>query len=135
MSAEQWAVARQAKREQARSHRETLRKTRPDDYLYRSVKISAKALGLDPAAVVELFEINGNVCEACGTGGTTQLRGRVQVDHCHMRGVFRGFLCGDCNRIAGAAGDSAERLEAIARYLRDRPLAELMEIDEESEGT
>jgi hypothetical protein len=121
MTPEQQRAYRMYKRQRAKAQLETLRKKQPMEVLSRSVRNSARLIGLDPAAVVELFERNGNACEACGAKGTAEPKGRVQVDHCHARGVFRGFLCGDCNRVAGQAGDDPARLEAIAQYLRERP--------------
>ena len=55
-------------------------------------------------------------CELCGRVGSTHL------DHCHLSGEFRGWLCGQCNRVLGLIGDSTNSsfnwmLKAIA-YLR-----------------
>jgi hypothetical protein len=95
--------------------------TDPFGMLCRAVRMSARKLGLDPALVVKRFIENGNVCEGCGTKGTLGHRGRVCIDHCHTTGAFRGFLCGSCNKAAGHVRDDPDRLEALARYLRERP--------------
>jgi hypothetical protein len=54
-------------------------------------------------------------CDICnrppGTHG-------LHVDHCHLTGVFRGWLCGECNLGLGKFKDSSDLLVAAARYLR-----------------
>lgn len=40
------------------------------------------------------------------------------VDHNHVTGAVRGFICTRCNTAIGMAGDSPDILEAIADYLR-----------------
>jgi hypothetical protein len=54
------------------------------------------------------------LCECCG-----KLPGKTAMclDHCHSTGVFRGWLCGRCNRSIGQLGDSIEGLMKAVRYL------------------
>lgn len=52
-----------------------------------------------------------NECEGCGAN-------KICVDHCHVTGKVRGFLCRNCNSILGFAKDKPELLEALAVYLR-----------------
>lgn len=40
-----------------------------------------------------------------------------KVDHCHLSGLFRGWLCGHCNTSIGKFGDSIEGLMNAVRYL------------------
>lgn len=51
------------------------------------------------------------VCEACGAAV------ELVFDHDHATGLFRGWLCGPCNRMLGNARDDAARLRAGADYL------------------
>jgi len=50
-------------------------------------------------------------CEVCG--GTQS----ISFDHCHQRGIFRGWLCGSCNKILGFANDNPDRLRKLIAYL------------------
>lgn len=42
---------------------------------------------------------------------------RLQIDHDHQTGKFRGLLCCRCNRAIGQAQESPDRLMALAQYL------------------
>ena len=44
----------------------------------------------------------------------------LHVDHDHVTGQVRGLLCQACNTGIGKLGDSPERLEAAAGYIRSR---------------
>lgn len=52
-----------------------------------------------------------NRCQVC------KQTGRIVMDHCHKRNLFRGWLCGHCNSALGYAHDSAKTLRKLADYL------------------
>lgn len=54
-------------------------------------------------------------CEACGYIPLT-----LSCDHDHETGLFRGWLCSDCNLALGNAHDSVEKLEGLIKYLRSK---------------
>ena len=55
----------------------------------------------------------GTPCECCG-----EVAEQLQLDHCHITGEFRGWLCGRCNRAIGMLpGDSLEGALMAAVYL------------------
>jgi hypothetical protein len=54
-------------------------------------------------------------CESCGDAPDKQV---LHLDHCHTSGLFRGWLCGSCNRGLGQFKDSIERMEKALAYLR-----------------
>ena len=42
------------------------------------------------------------------------------VDHCHVTGEVRGFICSACNSMLGYARDNIKTLEAAIEYLRSQ---------------
>jgi hypothetical protein len=42
---------------------------------------------------------------------------RLVLDHCHVTGKFRGWLCGSCNRAAGLLAESPKLIEGLLRYV------------------
>jgi len=53
-------------------------------------------------------------CECCGRTSKRHLA----LDHCHETGVFRGWLCFDCNTGVGKLGDNEQGLLRALKYLR-----------------
>jgi Recombination endonuclease VII len=56
------------------------------------------------------------LCALCGKLNTEKKP--FVPDHDHLTGRVRGLIHDSCNRLLGAAGDSADRLEEAALYLR-----------------
>lgn len=59
-----------------------------------------------------------DVCECCG-----RLPGRraLALDHDHVTGTFRGWLCGRCNTALGSLGDTLAAAQNAVRYLQRAP--------------
>ncbi len=55
-------------------------------------------------------------CELCDRH-TRDLTRALALDHCHVTGRFRGWLCGNCNTGLGKLGDDAEGLYRALEYL------------------
>lgn len=55
-------------------------------------------------------------CNMCGLPPT--LKRKLNFDHDHRTGTFRGWLCHQCNLLLGMADDSVLILEAAIRYLQ-----------------
>jgi hypothetical protein len=51
-------------------------------------------------------------CDVCRKSGR-----QIDFDHCHKSGIFRGWVCRQCNIILGHAGDSSKLLRKLADYL------------------
>jgi hypothetical protein len=51
-------------------------------------------------------------CDVC------RRRGKIQWDHNHATGLFRGWLCSKCNRTLGLVNDDPKILIALANYLK-----------------
>ena len=67
------------------------------------------------------------LCDGChlpllsdepGTNGNRGSWHRA-IDHNHETGKVRGVLHNSCNRAIGLLGDNPNRLEALAKYLRE----------------
>lgn len=71
--------------------------------------------GIDLETYEAMFEAQGGQCLVCG--GASKSGRRLAVDHDHKTGRVRGLLCSECNTALGQAGDSPERLRALADYL------------------
>jgi hypothetical protein len=56
-------------------------------------------------------ERRAGVCPVCLKDGP------LVLDHDHVTGVVRGWLCGHCNRALGALGDTAAGLKRAYDYL------------------
>jgi Recombination endonuclease VII len=53
------------------------------------------------------------LCESCGKLDKRAL----SLDHCHVKGTFRGWLCLRCNAGLGMFGDNADELLKAVAYL------------------
>jgi hypothetical protein len=53
-------------------------------------------------------------CECCGR----LLESAPCLDHCHLTGVFRGWLCSQCNCGIGLLGDDIAGLNKAIAYLK-----------------
>ena len=60
-------------------------------------------------------------CEACGK------QRKLCIDHCHDTGEFRGWICGQCNRALGLAGDGIFEVRRLLSYL-ERAYARILSI-------
>jgi|SRR5215472_5726164 len=52
-------------------------------------------------------------CEICGSD-----KRKIDFDHCHQRGIFRGWICHRCNTILGYVEDDPNHLLKLAAYLQ-----------------
>lgn len=86
----------------------------PDTKRLRSIRASARRLGLDPDEIVRAWDGTGHRCQICGRPPGER---RLCIDHCHESGRFRGFLCGPCNTGIGQLQDSPDLLRAAITYL------------------
>ncbi len=84
-------------------------------------KVAAKRLGYKPCDITakRLNELFIGHCECCGILEFNCKR-RLSLDHNHLTGKFRGFLCNDCNQAVGNVKDSAEIALMVASYLKSK---------------
>jgi hypothetical protein len=102
---EKWATQRQ------------WRKDNPDKVAQHNLRAKIKINGLDEAEVVAYFEGHTGLCDIC-TGGPREGRSRLDIDHDHVTGKFRGLLCSRCNLVLGMFDDNADRFQLASDYLR-----------------
>lgn len=57
-----------------------------------------------------------DVCECCGKKSVNDKT--LCLDHDHVTGAFRGWLCHKCNTNIGALGDSIAGLQRALDYLK-----------------
>ena len=57
-----------------------------------------------------------DTCDCCGRHVSKTKRG-FHLDHCYKTGVFRGWLCPQCNRGLGNFGENVSGLEKAIKYL------------------
>lgn len=68
-----------------------------------------------PEDVLRLWNESKGICVACGR--EPENTRELHLDHNKATGVVRGFVCDTCNVAIGMAGESPERLRAMANYL------------------
>lgn len=76
-----------------------------------------RAYGITMADYNNMFELQEGKCASCNRHQTMFLKALV-VDHSHTTNKVRGLLCSGCNLALGNAGESPERLSALAGYIR-----------------
>jgi hypothetical protein len=77
-----------------------------------------RAYGLTPDQHDEMLANQAWCCAICGIKAEASYKG-LHIDHNHETGKVRGLLCMHCNQGLGKFGDSPERLELAAKYLRE----------------
>tara|TARA_B100000686_G_C16129532_1_gene636650 strand:- start:83 stop:436 length:354 start_codon:yes stop_codon:yes gene_type:complete len=59
------------------------------------------------------------VCDCCGKiPDSNSFRNKLQLDHNHLTGEFRGWICDNCNVSLSRAGDTLEGVKNLVRYLK-----------------
>lgn len=64
----------------------------------------------------EMHNAQGGACASCGQGFVNSAS--THVDHNHETGKVRGILCAGCNLALGLLREDAERIDALAKYIR-----------------
>lgn len=82
----------------------------------QSLRQCARSIGLDPEDIWARYQKHDRCCESCEKHESVLGR-RLFIDHCHITGTFRGFLCNTCNSGIGLLGDTAEAVAKALRYL------------------
>jgi hypothetical protein len=89
------------------------RKRYPDLLLSRTRRYKRKHLGIP-----EPTRPAPPRCECCSWPVELCTHKRLNVDHDHITGAFRGWLCNGCNLSIGRLGDTVEDIQKAVEYLR-----------------
>jgi hypothetical protein len=81
----------------------------------QGIRLNGARLTFDAFLSISIAQSQDHRCAVCREPVGVD---RLHVDHDHATGEFRGLLCHLCNRGLGHFGDSPERLDAAAVYLR-----------------
>ncbi len=65
----------------------------------------------------DLFEKQKGACAICRAELSPSNPHNRHLDHCHITGAVRGWLCRKCNTGLGNFNDNAQLLKAAASYL------------------
>lgn len=88
----------------------------------RAIRVTAKKhghqplLGIDSEGLATLYASHDRTCDICGKPESEKGKS-LAVDHCHATGLFRGFLCSDCNFGLGKFKDDKIILQKALEYL------------------
>lgn len=81
-----------------------------------------KQFGLSREDWQTFYDKHNGCCHICKKPETVIHQGRIKkldVDHCHVTGKVRGFLCTMHNALLGYAQDDIEILKAAIKYLEE----------------
>lgn len=70
-----------------------------------------KKYGITPEEVEQTKAVQDYKCAIC------KIEDKLVIDHCHNSGIFRGLLCGQCNKLLGCAKDDIQILLNAVSYL------------------
>lgn len=85
----------------------------------KNLRQAARLKGVDPDKVSAYQYSHDGYCDICG--GLQATEKRLDIEHDHATGEFRGMTCSDCNNILKFARDDVDRLRKVIGYLLDPP--------------
>lgn len=104
--------------EKARKNVQSWRGRNRFSVIMQQSRSAAKKRGYVPcsATAEEIEYAFSGKCAICGVP-ELECNKRLQMDHCHKTGEFRGFLCGKCNKALGLFNDNEEILINALHFL------------------
>ena len=81
-------------------------------------KKNARREGYEPcnATYREIVSAYTGFCAVCGVP-ELECKVKLRMDHCHISGDFRGWLCHKCNSVLGFVKDDVTILDGMIKYL------------------
>ena len=74
------------------------------------------AYKLTKKQVHKMYVSQKHACAICGRR-EEDIKGILEIDHCHKTGCVRGLLCRKCNLLLGLADDNIKILQDAIEYL------------------
>jgi hypothetical protein len=74
-----------------------------------------KKFGITLEQVLAILKSQNNTCAICKV--YIEMGSKTHLDHCHLTGKVRGFLCQKCNHGLGLFNDSIQRLTNAIEYI------------------
>ena len=90
-------------------------KVRPSGFTNRQARTIKSNFGISDQEYRDRLDSQNNLCALC----SASLLGIKHLDHDHVTGKIRMFLCGPCNMGLGLFKDSPELLRKAATYLEE----------------
>jgi hypothetical protein len=125
------AAFRSYMKDYAKKNRVRLNELSREGYARRRVAIQLQRKGLDSSLAVWIEQHQGR-CDVCGGPPDGRWK-RLNIDHDHKTGLFRGLLCKRCNQAIGLFRDNPELMIEAAAYLRRAPVQEILQQTEQTE--
>lgn len=101
-----------------------------------SCRAAARRAKHDGTEDSQRIMLDRDVCDICHRPETQMRAGvvrKLNKDHDHITGEWRGLLCSRCNKAIGLFSDNVELLKRAIEYLEDPP--GLVLVDDESAET
>ena len=98
-------------------NRDRIRKKQAAYNKANALAIRLKRKGLNPEDHAEYIQKHDGRCDICGGDPDGRWK-RLNIDHCHETGKFRGLLCQKCNRGLGLFSDDERLLAKAASYVK-----------------
>lgn len=98
----------------SRKHHARRMETDPDYIAAKRDSYIKSTWGINAKEYEAILSQQGNQCGICGT---VKPKGGWHLDHDHVTGKIRGFLCNPCNRGIGYLQDNKEILVNAVKYL------------------
>lgn len=96
---------------------QSYKKSNPNTAKNRKAEKLKLRYGLTYDQWEQLREVENYACMICGIT-EDDMGKKLDVDHCHVSGKFRGVVCNPCNNVLGHARDNVEILQAAISYLK-----------------
>jgi len=102
------------------------KKMNPFKKRLKSLKIFSNKFGYNLDDVVDLFLKHNGKCDICGKTAEESKHRNIflSIDHNHVTGKIRGFLCSGCNGAIGMFEENPQLLNKAINYLQHHKLDE-----------